>query len=142
MNIGLQESGGRVRIQAGGELDPSGAAELRAALLQTLASSGNPVLDLGAAESIDLSCLQLIVAANRALGARKRRLELRDPRCVFVNAARDCGFSPADLPMGTGTGMSKTILTVDDSVSVRQMVSFTLKGAGYGVIEACDGRDA
>ena len=38
--------------------------------------------------------------------------------------------------------MNKTILTVDDSVSVRQMVAFTLKGAGYSVIEACDGRDA
>ncbi|MFC1523555.1 response regulator [Thermodesulfobacteriota bacterium] len=38
--------------------------------------------------------------------------------------------------------MSKTIMTVDDSASVRQMVSFTLKGAGYEVIEAEDGRDA
>ncbi|RJR38695.1 MAG: response regulator [Desulfobacteraceae bacterium] len=38
--------------------------------------------------------------------------------------------------------MSKTIMTVDDSASVRQMVSFTLKGAGYDVIEAGDGRQA
>jgi two-component system chemotaxis response regulator CheY len=37
--------------------------------------------------------------------------------------------------------MSKTILTVDDSASIRQMVSFTLKGAGYGVVEAVDGAD-
>jgi two-component system, chemotaxis family, chemotaxis protein CheY len=38
--------------------------------------------------------------------------------------------------------MSKKIMTVDDSASVRQMVSFTLKGAGYEVSEAEDGRDA
>ena len=37
--------------------------------------------------------------------------------------------------------MSKTILAVDDSASIRQMVSFTLKGAGYEVIEAVDGED-
>ncbi|ARU57584.1 MAG: response regulator [Pseudomonadales bacterium] len=34
------------------------------------------------------------------------------------------------------------ILAVDDSASMRQMVSFTLKGAGYEVVEASDGQQA
>ncbi len=38
--------------------------------------------------------------------------------------------------------MSKLIMTVDDSTSVRQMVSFTLSGAGYQIVEAVDGKDA
>ena len=41
--------------------------------------------------------------------------------------------------------MTKTVLkvlSVDDSGSIRQMVTFTLKGAGYEVIEAVDGQDA
>ncbi len=38
--------------------------------------------------------------------------------------------------------MGATILTVDDSKSIRQMVSFTLQQAGYTVIEAEDGQDA
>ena len=37
--------------------------------------------------------------------------------------------------------MAKTILAIDDSASIRQMVSFTLKSAGYEVIEAVDGMD-
>jgi len=37
--------------------------------------------------------------------------------------------------------MSKTILAVDDSASIRQMVAFTLKGAGYNVVEAGDGEE-
>lgn len=38
--------------------------------------------------------------------------------------------------------MSKTILIVDDSASIRQVVGMTLKGAGFEVIEAQDGKDA
>jgi two-component system, chemotaxis family, chemotaxis protein CheY len=34
----------------------------------------------------------------------------------------------------------KQVLTVDDSASVRQMVGFTLRKAGYEVVEAADGR--
>lgn len=35
-----------------------------------------------------------------------------------------------------------SILAVDDSASMRQMVAFTLKSAGYEVIEAVDGQEA
>ena len=38
--------------------------------------------------------------------------------------------------------MSNRILAVDDSASMRQMVSFTLKSAGFDVAEAEDGQAA
>lgn len=38
--------------------------------------------------------------------------------------------------------MGRTILIVDDSASMRQLVTFALKDAGYDVIAAVDGKDA
>jgi two-component system, chemotaxis family, chemotaxis protein CheY len=38
--------------------------------------------------------------------------------------------------------MSKRILAVDDSASMRHMVGVTLRAAGYEVIEAADGAEA
>ena len=37
--------------------------------------------------------------------------------------------------------MAKSILAVDDSGSLRQMVAFSLKAAGYDVVQAVDGQD-
>lgn len=38
--------------------------------------------------------------------------------------------------------MGKTVMIVDDSSTFRQVVASTLKGAGYDVIEGCDGKNA
>lgn len=38
--------------------------------------------------------------------------------------------------------MPKTILAVDDSASMRQMIAVTLREAGYEVVEAADGAQA
>ena len=38
--------------------------------------------------------------------------------------------------------MARTVLVVDDSVSTRQFVSFSLKAAGYEVVSAVHGREA
>ena len=38
--------------------------------------------------------------------------------------------------------MIRTVLAVDDSKTMRDMVSFTLKNAGFSVVEAVDGKHA
>jgi two-component system chemotaxis response regulator CheY len=38
--------------------------------------------------------------------------------------------------------MGKTVLVVDDSASIRQVVGIALKSAGYDVLDAADGKDA
>ena len=38
--------------------------------------------------------------------------------------------------------MAKTIMIVDDSASLRQVVGISLRSAGYDVLEGCDGVDA
>jgi two-component system, chemotaxis family, chemotaxis protein CheY len=41
-----------------------------------------------------------------------------------------------------GGAMAKTIMIIDDSISLRQVVNIALSSAGYDVLDACDGQDA
>jgi two-component system chemotaxis response regulator CheY len=41
-----------------------------------------------------------------------------------------------------GATMSKTVMLVDDSPTVRRVMRFALERAGFTVIEACDGDEA
>jgi two-component system chemotaxis response regulator CheY len=45
-------------------------------------------------------------------------------------------------PFSRGKAVAKTIMVVDDSLAVRQLVSVVLKSAGYDVVDASDGREA
>jgi two-component system chemotaxis response regulator CheY len=38
--------------------------------------------------------------------------------------------------------VAKNVLLVDDSKTVRQQVGSAIKGGGFGVVEACDGKEA
>jgi len=50
--------------------------------------------------------------------------------------------STPEGPIENCSGTLRKVLIVDDAVSMRQMVSFTLKQGGYEVIEAEHGQDA
>jgi two-component system chemotaxis response regulator CheY len=68
----------------------------------------------------------------------------RESSCGFgVSISVVSGRADLYRPISLGAeNMAASILAVDDSASMRQMVSFTLKGAGYDVVEAADGVEA
>src|ERR1035438_5255825 len=76
-----------------------------------------------------------VFAAQDGSGAR-----LRSP----VGHFHRCGgpLRPAARVARRAGGFLKTIMTVDDSASLRQMVAVVLRGGGYEVVEAVDGFDA
>src|SRR5512140_1865904 len=57
-------------------------------------------------------------------------------------AAGDACGTCMKAAYGQEVKVTKTIMTVDDSASVRLMVNFTLKQLGYEILEAANGKEA
>lgn len=83
-----------------GSLDLYSAEPLRDALLQILAQSAFPKLNLAAVESCDLACLQLIGSAVRTAAAQGTPLTLAASAEPVALSCRQLGTSVDELFQG------------------------------------------
>ena len=168
MNIHAEQPGAVGALALEGELTIGRAGELRTALINALDKVSHLQLNFEKVTDIDLSCLQLICSTHKTAAGMKKRLTVTGNSQTFkkkmekkiiwvfkknVSAAPwgrlKAGNEPqcyASRFIRFRTGgyeiMVKKIMTVDDSASMRQMIGFTLRDAGYDIVEATDGRDA
>jgi two-component system chemotaxis response regulator CheY len=117
-------------------------------------------IDASEVEVLTLPCIQIILSALQTYD----EVALEDPSAEFNNAFSDLGIDcryraagenePAAAAPDFSTGpvadaaisseesaMSKRILTIDDSKTIRDMLMLTLAEAGFEVLQAVDGQD-
>jgi len=82
-------------IRAAGELDLSVAEKLKNALMTALESSRETILDLQRVSGIDLSCMQLLLAASREFRLVGLALTMEDPAGTFAAVLSEYGFEAA-----------------------------------------------
>ena len=142
-------------------LDLAAAPELLANLRQRLATPNSLRVDASGVETITLACAQILLSALREPGVRIER-----PSPAFASAFADMSLgyaetissdmtvvaadqdddahaagSGAAAPRSEETAMTKRILTIDDSKTIRDMLRLTLLDAGFEVLQAVDGQD-
>jgi len=79
------------QVRLSGEVTVVSAARLRAELLAAIASDGDIHVDLEQVEDMDLSAMQLFLAAAREAAAQGRTFQASVPAAVEF-AAREIGF--------------------------------------------------
>lgn len=85
-------SGETGTLTAGGSLTIEHAEELKAVIVEALASSAHLVVDLSAAEAIDLCCLQLLCSAHRTAVKDGKSIVLANTGEVFADVVRETGY--------------------------------------------------
>lgn len=145
-------------------LDLAEAEKLLATVRQWLQADRPLRIDAAGVETLTLPCIQIILAALRS-GAR---VTIEQPSAAFNGAFRDLGLDWTqgreqghEQVQGQGTdqikeqdadcppihdqtdqhSMTKRILTIDDSKTMRDMLMVTLADAGFDVLQAVDGQD-
>jgi two-component system, chemotaxis family, chemotaxis protein CheY len=150
------------RLKLPAVLDLSAAAALLDSLQCQLRGQAPLRIDASGVETLTLPCVQVLLAALRS----HDRIRVEDPSEAFVSALEDLGFDCAELfgasaiePDATSVApdpissigsapvqaeelpMTKRILTIDDSKTIRDMLMLTLADAGFEVLQAVDGQD-
>jgi two-component system chemotaxis response regulator CheY len=137
-------------------LDFAAAEGLLETLQSQLGRDPHLRLDASAVEVITVPCIQIILSALRTyehlsvarpseeylnafqdlgIDGRERLAEEIAPADVDPDATTDCAVQPEEAPM------SKRVLTIDDSKTIRDMLMLTLAEAGFEVLQAVDGQD-
>ena len=138
-------------LKVEGALSIQDASALRDCLLKALGLAESLLIDLSGAEAIDLACLQVLCSAHKTYSLTHKGIRMAGElpegvvRSLFQSPSRR--KAAIEYPMARACGpqegkMGKKILSVDDSASIRQLVTFTLQKEGYEVVEAVDGQDA
>jgi anti-anti-sigma regulatory factor len=108
MGIARKEQEHQWSVRLDGDLSLGCAAELKDKLLEWLASGKNLELDLGSAESIDISILQLLYASGSEALMRGVRIYGKASRTVKT-AAQAAGFEQVPgFPLGNEHAESDT----------------------------------
>jgi two-component system, chemotaxis family, chemotaxis protein CheY len=120
-------------------------------------------IDASCVESLTLPCIQILLSAR----AGNNLMTIENPSEPFVSAFADLGLSWGDSPAREmadaiaaasdapaadlrepapelsmqESPMTKRILTIDDSKTIRDMLKMTLVDAGFDVVQAVDGQD-
>jgi two-component system chemotaxis response regulator CheY len=150
-------------------LDLSAAESFLTDIRQRLAGTAAVCVDASEVKTLTLPCAQIILAALRA-GERVRFREPSaafasalddlgidwishvDNQLLSMKSEREDSLDAGDVgelhrvfgatPQSiSGHVMSKRILTIDDSKTMRDMLMLTLADAGFEVIQAVDGQD-
>lgn len=152
-----------------GALDQAAAEQFLEQMRQRANGDAPLALDASDVEVLTLPCTQIILAAVRGSDSIrikdpsaafvaafedfgldwKAYLDDGQPAEQADQAGADCDAGPADttaspeeeLPPISEKVMSKRILTIDDSKTIRDMLMLTLVEAGFDVIQAVDGQD-
>jgi ABC-type transporter Mla MlaB component len=78
-------------VQLDGPLSVRSIAETRAILLEALANHDTVQVDCSAAESVDLSVIQLLLAARRGAGEDGKKLTMAAPATGVLRVALEQG---------------------------------------------------
>ena len=116
---------------------------LQAALLDRLGQAGPIRLDGSQVERCDAASIQLTVAIARQARSESRDFEVVKPSAALLEAVRLLRLDgELNLPCGDGGCTMTEVLIVDDSASMRGLVTSTLTQGGFQVTAAENGQDA